>query len=248
MAGCDNLRTGTGRSLGFALVATLATAAPFHAPAAAQDVPTRAPTRDYDIPAQNLEVALHRLGQQSGIDLLYERGVLAGLRSAPVRGVLTPQAAVAQMLAGTPLTHRFTSPTAVLILPARAAGQADSPAAATGAAAGGAASRIVLDRLEVRAERVIGNPPRPSYHAFGQLVRAAVGRRLKEHPGTRGRAFRVRLAMRFDTQGSIREVQISRAAGRDIERAIVAALVGTTLPDPPPPAMPQPIWLEIDAR
>lgn len=203
--------------------------------------------RDYDIAAQNLETALLRLGRESGIDILYERGVLAGLRSAPVKGLLTPQAAIARMLAGAPVTHRFTSATAVLILPARAAGHdAGSGEGTPGAAT---APRLVLDRLQVKAERIIGQAPGPDYRPFGQLVRSTIARRLQDDPRTRGRSFNVRLAVGMDPQGVIRDPLVRRSSGTGhLDRAIISVVAGTALPEPPPAGMPQPIWLEIVAR
>lgn len=201
--------------------------------------------RDYDIPAQDLETALLALGRQSGIDILYERDVLAGLRSASIRGDLTPQAAVARMLAGAPLTHRFTSATAVLILPARGTGSTT----AVGNAAAATAPRLVLDRLEVKAERVIGQPPSPDYRPFGQLVRSTIAQRLQDDPRTRGRAFNIRLAVAMDPHGIIRAPLVRRSSGTDrLDRSIVSVVAGTPLPEPPPVGMPQPIWLEIVAR
>lgn len=201
--------------------------------------------RDYDIPAQDIETALLTLGRQSGIDILYERDALAGLRSAPIRGELTPQAAVARMLANAPLVHRFTSATAVLILPARGT----APATAVGSAASPATPRLVLDRLQVRAERVVGQQPGPDYRPFGLLVRSTIARRLQDDPRTRGRPFNVRLAVAMDPQGVIRDPLVRRSSGTErLDRAIVSVVSGTTLPEPPPTGMPQPIWLEIVAR
>lgn len=203
--------------------------------------------RDYDIPAQDLETALLKLGRQSGIDILYERDVLAGLRSAPVQGELTPQAAVARMLAGAPLAHRFTSASAVLILPAR--GTASASIAGHAASAITTTPRLVLDRLQVKAERVIGQPPAQDYRPFGQLVRSTIARRLQDDPRTRGRAFNIRLAVAMDPQGVVRDPLVRRSSGTArLDRAIVSVVSGTSLSEPPPPGMPQPIWLEIVAR
>lgn len=232
----------------FALCAGIAASAtlPCTTRASAPQAQAQAAVRGYDIPAQDLETALLKLGRQSGIDILYERDVLAGLRSAPVRGELTPQAAVARMLAGAPLTHRFTSATAVLILPVRGTGSA---VPAGNAATAAAAPQLVLDRLRVKAERVIGQPPGPDYRPFGQLVRSTIARRLQDDPRTRGRTFNVRLAVAMDSQGVIRDLLVRRSSGTDrLDRAIVSVVSGTSLPEPPPAGMPQPIWLEIVAR
>ncbi|WP_125958804.1 hypothetical protein [Sphingomonas koreensis] len=236
-------RTGTIGAVELAICASIV-AIPCGGARALQAQPAE---RDYDIPAQDLEAALLKLGRESGIDVLYERGVLAGLRSAPVKGALTPQAAVARMLAGAPVTHRFTSASAVLVLPAPKAGRdsgADSPPA--GAAT---APRLVLDRLQIKAERIIGQQPGPDYRPFGQLVRSTIARRLQDDPRTRGRSFSVRLAVAMDPHGIIRDPLVRRSSGTgQLDRAIASVVSGTALPEPPPVGMPQPIWLEIVAR
>lgn len=233
------------QAIGIALCVGIAISAAA-TPAVARPAQGQVAVRDYDIPIQDLETALLKLGRQSGIDILYERDVLAGLRSAPVRGELTPQAAVARMLVNAPLVHRFTSATAVLILPARATGATTVPGSSTMAAA---APRLMLDRLQVRAEPVIGQRPGPDYRPFGYLVRSTIARRLQDDPRTRGRTFNVRLAVAMDPQGVIRDLLVRRGSGTDrLDRAIVSVVSGTTLPEPPPAGMPQPIWLEIIAR
>lgn len=206
--------------------------------------------RSYDIPAQPLESALLILGRQSGIDVLYERGALDGLRSSALRGRHTPQSAVATILRGTGLAHRFTTATAVLVLPMANR----SAAAASGAPAGvavetGSAPRLVLDRLRVSVAPMIGTAPRRDYSQFGQRVRAAITRQLQDDPRTSGRQFSARVAVVLDDRGTIRSLEIHRGTGKQkLDRDIIATLQGATMPEPPPADLPQPIWFEVVAR
>jgi outer membrane receptor protein involved in Fe transport len=62
----------------------------------------------FDIPAQSLDSALSAFGRATGVQLLYDSGITAGLRSAPVQGSFRPSEALARMLASTGLSSRFT--------------------------------------------------------------------------------------------------------------------------------------------
>lgn len=201
----------------------------------------------YDIPAQPLEAALLTLGRQSGIDVLYERGALDGLRSTALSGRHTPQSAVATILRGTGLAHRFTTATAVLVLSSAKPGSA-APAAGTPAETG-SAPRLMLDRLRVSVAPVIGTAPKRDYTPFGQKVRAAITRQLQDDPRTGGRQFSARVAVVLDEQGTIRSLAIQRGTGKPrLDRDIVDALQGAKMPEPPPAGMPQPIRFEVVAR
>lgn len=205
--------------------------------------------REYDLPAQDLEAALLSFGRQSGVDIVYERAILRGLRSAPLKGVFAPPVAVATLLRGTGLEHRFTSMTAVLVVRPAARGQADVTKDVSAGAGGRAgAPQIVLDRLRITARPMIGRP-RPDYQPYGQIVRNQITRQLFETPGIRGRRFETRLAVRLDPVGVIRWLAVKRSTGDTVlDEAIVRALEGASMPIPTPEGMPQPIWFEIVAR
>lgn len=75
--------------------------------ASAQSADRAAPTagseREYDIPAQPLSSALLRFASQSDLQVLFSQDDISGLTSRAVRGRLTPQAALTQLLpAGAP--------------------------------------------------------------------------------------------------------------------------------------------------
>jgi len=62
-----------------------------------------APRAAFDIPAQPLDAALLRFSRQTGLQIIYPFDAVRGLRSSPVRGRLTPERALARMIAGLPL-------------------------------------------------------------------------------------------------------------------------------------------------
>lgn len=62
----------------------------------------------FDIPAQSLDEALASYGLVSGVQVLYGAELTNNLRSTALKGELTRQQALAQILADTGLTYRFT--------------------------------------------------------------------------------------------------------------------------------------------
>lgn len=85
------------------------------APSSATAQSSRAEARPFDIPAQPLATALQRFMQQSGIQLSYPSDLAAGLNARSVSGSMPSVEALSQLLAGTGLTYRFVSPTAVTL-------------------------------------------------------------------------------------------------------------------------------------
>jgi outer membrane receptor protein involved in Fe transport len=63
---------------------------------------------DYDIPAQDLSGAVTAFGRQSGLQVVVDSAILAGLQSRPVAGRLSTEDAISRMLAGTGLTWRYS--------------------------------------------------------------------------------------------------------------------------------------------
>ena len=69
----------------------------------------------FDIPPQSLTDALALFGRQSGMQVSADAGLVRDIRSAGVRGALSPERALGQLLAGTGITYRLTGAnTAVL--------------------------------------------------------------------------------------------------------------------------------------
>ncbi len=71
--------------------------------------------RQFNIPAQSLASALQRFMQQSGVQLSYPADLANGRTSGAVSGSMSAAEALSRLLAGTGLTYRFVSPTAITI-------------------------------------------------------------------------------------------------------------------------------------
>jgi iron complex outermembrane receptor protein len=69
----------------------------------------------FDIPAQPLSQALMTLGRQAGLQVAVDSASVAGKTSAPLKGTMTADQALRQLLEGSGLTYRFTSPTTITV-------------------------------------------------------------------------------------------------------------------------------------
>lgn len=76
----------------------------------------------FSIPPQSLQSALTIFGQQARIQVSVDAAAARDVSSPGVSGSMSPEAAMARLLAGTGLRYRFTSPTTVLIDSTRARG------------------------------------------------------------------------------------------------------------------------------
>lgn len=97
--------------------------------------------RDFSIPAGPLAGALNRFADAAQIQLIYSGGVTRGRSSTGLSGRYTIQQGLAQLLAGTGLTYRFSGPDSVTIAWASTSGTASAPE-----------STIALDTVEVRGQ------------------------------------------------------------------------------------------------
>ncbi|CCF22166.1 TonB-dependent receptor precursor (plasmid) [Pseudorhizobium banfieldiae] len=71
-------------------------------------------TTDFDIPAQPLSAAINSFGRQSGLQVTLAASSSQGVTSAPVRGSMSAEQALARMLSGTGLRYRIAGGTAVI--------------------------------------------------------------------------------------------------------------------------------------
>lgn len=84
--------------MALASVSALALTGPASAQSADQASRAATAERDFDIPAQSLSSALLRFAEQSDLQILFSQEDVAGMTSRPVRGRLTPEVALAQLL------------------------------------------------------------------------------------------------------------------------------------------------------
>jgi iron complex outermembrane receptor protein len=114
----------------------------------------------FNIPAQPLAQALTQFGRQSGLQVAVDAAAVAGKSSGGVSGTMSAQSALQQLLAGTGVTYRFTSPSAVSVV-------AQGP---------GSSTALQLDSVQVQGNTVpsqaeIGNLPPP--YAGGEVARGS---------------------------------------------------------------------------
>lgn len=89
-----------------------------------------------------------------------------------------------------------------------------------------------------------GNP----YAGYASLVQRSVQQYLQRDDKTRKGRYSATVAMWLDADGTIRRSQVIGSTGKpELDAAIVQALQGRALPQPPPAEMPQPINLRIGA-
>ncbi|MBB4100476.1 TonB-dependent receptor [Sphingomonas kyeonggiensis] len=140
----------TARIAGASLLATLLMTPAAHA----APLPT-ATAQSFNIPPQPLASALTEFGRQAGVQIFFPRGSIATLRSRPVRGRLTRQAALHLLLAGSPLQIKSDDGHTIVL------GAAD-PITPTGATqTAGAATDIGEQAPESGSDDIVvtGTPP-----------------------------------------------------------------------------------------
>jgi hypothetical protein len=225
---------------GLAIVAALGVAAIFPATSAwAQEGPPPASgEQTYDIPAQSVTLALASFARVSGVDILYENALGAGRMSSPVRGVMSPQAALRTLLRGTGLSARFTEPKAAIVfltagpVPRAAADAADLP-------------ELRLGMAEVRASPMIGTPDRSGYQRYAQAALLDIRSVLNDDPELRGRVFRLQVSLKVSPAGVIERVVLLRGSGDGRRDAhIRRLLLGRSL-TPPPAGLREPLYFEV---
>lgn len=86
---------------------------------AQQSAPPPAASRSavaFDIPEQDLNTALLVFADRAGLQLVYDIGLVEGLRSAPLSGTFTAQDGLTRLLAGTGITFRFSGANTVTLV------------------------------------------------------------------------------------------------------------------------------------
>jgi len=69
----------------------------------------------FNIPSQPLSPALRQFSQVTNLELSFDAALTEGLRTQGLSGTYTPEHALQQLLTGTGLRYRFTSPNAVML-------------------------------------------------------------------------------------------------------------------------------------
>ncbi len=113
--------------------------------AAQAQTATQGAAASFDIAAQPLTSALTAFARQTGIKIAYPASLTAGKSAQTLRGNYTDAEALAQLLAGTGLSYRFTGANSVTIVGERAAAGGAGPLPADGS--------VVLETIDVQGRQ-----------------------------------------------------------------------------------------------
>lgn len=180
----------------------------------------------FDIPSMPLPAALERYSAVTGYSLLYDSTIMAGQRSAPVRGVFMPDAALRALIAGAGLQARYTAAHAFVLMP-------DAPAASRPAA--GRRSSADADQAQARRR----------YYGRIQARMAGV---FCRHPDTMPGGYRAAVRVWLDGEGAVQSLRLLDSTGQaERDARIVGSLQGARF-GVPPAGVRQPITLLVLPR
>ncbi len=201
--------------------------------------------RLFNIPALPLHQALEQFSVVTGSAVMYNSHLADDRQSNPVIGLFTTEVALRMLLEGSDLTIRYTSPTDFMLV---SAAQIKAEQQAEGAAADQQApgAALVLGTLYVDVPP--GAEQRPDFSRYGQAVRAELKRSLAQSPDTVNRIYQVQLDIWINHLGHLRHPRVVKSTGRaDLDDAIRRVVEATTIKDPPPKGLPQPVRITIIA-
>ena len=154
-----HLSTSSRRTPALALLALALTAFALPAATGAEDTkltrlassPADNAPRSFNLPADSAAAALKKFADQAGVEILVPVDAVKGRRTPEVRGVLTPRAALEQLVAGTGLVVSQNEQTGALSLQVE---RKSTPGAEPRDPATGETAAIRLERYQVLGSRI----------------------------------------------------------------------------------------------
>lgn len=197
-------------------------------------------TAPFHIPRQPLAAALERFARESGLEILYESGIVAGLQSSPLDGNYTRDAALKTLLLDADLTVHYARPNAITLSVPDAGGELPPENVLADA-------DFALETLHVKGAGQAFDSDRLS--DFSASVQLDIERALRRNAKTRAGSYQVAVRVWIDGAQRISRVVLARPSG-DVDRddSIPVSLVGLALSRPVPGNLPQPIQVLITVR
>lgn len=181
---------------------------------------------DFNIPAQALDSALEQYAAVSGRAAVFRSSLIAGKRSAPVSGSHTAEAALRLLVseAGLEVEEVDSQPVPALVLRSSQAARDEASGAA-------------------------GRQERQAQEHYDGLVQAGIWQALCAQAETAQPDYRALLRVGIDAAGRVRQARLLTSSGDEARDAVLLrAVQRVRLGDPPPPGMPQPLTLLIQAQ
>jgi hypothetical protein len=191
----------------------------------------------FHIPRQRLIDALQVYSERTSVQVMFETASAAGLRSAPVEGEFTPDAALRMLLAETDLRIRYTRSSAVTLAPASAQDfdlPPDHP--------------LTSSDLALGTLRVTGAADTVDRNRLGEYVGAVqsdIQKVLKK--SLNGRAeYRFAVRLWVTSSRTVERAELDGSTGDRVrDSTILDTLRGLTLSQQAPPNTPRPIRFMI---
>jgi hypothetical protein len=199
----------------------------------------------FDIPSQALTTALETFSEVTGIQVLYDSHLTSGRRSAAVKGVLMPQAALRSLLAGTDIKVRYANSHGIVLVSASAveapeAAGNENPPVATG---------TVLDLGTLHLGEGVELGGAADYHGYGEFIKTEVQSALHRDGSTRSGDYNVGLQLWLNSSGIIQRSHIFRSSGdKQRDASIIRTIRNLTISQPPPTNLPEPVSIIISSR
>ncbi|HEU0095176.1 MAG TPA: STN domain-containing protein [Rhizomicrobium sp.] len=194
------------------------------------------PVFHFAIPPQPLADALDAYGATTGIELLYNSRLTAGLKSPGVRGNMGADVALAELLSGTNLTpaQSLTGVTTLVL-------SAQSVTYATSSPIHGA--MLQLDTMRVEA------PMPTDHHFYAVTVGYAIEGALRRDRILRNANYHIDMNVWVTATGGVQNFEFL-TPGRDAKLHSTIAMIvrHVTIGQAPPEDLPQPVHVQILAN
>jgi len=177
----------------------------------------------FNIPAQPLNAALFAYAQVTGAEVFVDDALIAGRRSASIRGTYDTETALRALLSGSGLEIRN--------------------------AASNAFTLVLSSTPEPPFDQVPGWSSDREQVRFYAAVQTAVRHVLCKQSDTQLGLYRAALAVWVDPAGTISQIRLlSPNVNTEFGRALLTGIEGTFIGEPPPAGLPQPVTFVILPR
>jgi hypothetical protein len=189
----------------------------------------------------DLPSALDAYSAASGLQVLYDGALAGGRRSAPIHGVMAPEAALSAMLKGAGLAASFTKDRNIIImLDQLSSAEAFGPPPKDYAAP--------LGTIHVETPLLVGSPSRDRWQAglYANLVQTELTQALRRNPSAVARRYEAELRIWLNADGVVQRSEfVNPTVDGRLARVIMASIQDVTISQPPPPGLVQPLSVRI---
>lgn len=195
----------------------------------------------FDLPSEPLAQALQAYGERTGVQVLYESHSAARRRSAALKGVFSPDVALARLLSGTDLQVRHTSANAITLALRQDQDELSLPSAPGKA-------DLELGTLLVHGGS--GNDDHQSrLRDYSEMVQLDVQNALLRDASTRSGSYRFVARLWISNNHQVTRAELSQSTGdHDRDGAVIDALENLTVSATAPENTPQPVHVAVSVR